>query len=84
MPTTQNVYNSGHFSKRTDLSHPLVLDLGDLGIGVAHHSDQEVQQQDHNDCDEDEEVYFADYFVIRFLHPLPDEANITKRHQEDS
>ena len=27
------------------LTHPLVLDLGDLGVGVAHHGDQQVQQQ---------------------------------------
>ena len=38
------------------LTHPLVLDLCDLGVGVAHHGDQQVQQQDHHDRDEDEEV----------------------------
>ena len=42
-----------------DLSHPLVFDLGDLGVCVAHHGDQQVQQQDHHDRDEDEEVNLA-------------------------
>jgi hypothetical protein len=44
----------------SDLSHPLVLDLGDLGVGVAHHGDQQVDQQDEHDRQEEEaeNLYF--------------------------
>ncbi len=32
--------------KARNLSHPLVLDGGDLAVGVPHHGDEEVHQQD--------------------------------------
>ena len=35
------------------LSHPLVLDLRNLGVGVAHHGDQEVQQKNDEKRHED-------------------------------
>ena len=35
------------------LSHPLVLDLRNLGVGVAHHSDQQVQQENDQKGHED-------------------------------
>ena len=36
------------------LSHPLVLDLGNLGVRVTHHGDQQVDQQDEDDRQEEE------------------------------
>ena len=38
----------------SDLSHPLVLDLGDLGVGVAHHGNQQVDQQHEHHRQEEE------------------------------
>ena len=35
------------------LSHPLVLYLRNLGVGVAHHGNQEVQQKDDQEGHED-------------------------------
>ena len=66
------------------LPHPLILDLRNLGVGVTHHSDQKVEKQNHNNGDEDEEVYFANDLMISVGDSFPDESNITKRHQEDS
>ena len=40
------------------LSHPLVLYLGNLGVGVSHHGNQEVQQQDHKKRHEYEPLNF--------------------------
>ena len=35
------------------LSHPLVLYLRNLGVGVAHHGDQQVQQENDKEGHED-------------------------------
>ena len=59
------------------LTHPLVLDLCDLGVGVAHHGDQQVQQQDDHDGNEDEEVDLADELMVGVWDSIPYKADIT-------
>ena len=36
------------------LSHPLVLDLSNLGVGVTHHGNQQVDQQHKHNRQEEE------------------------------
>ena len=66
------------------LSHPLILDLSNLGVGVSHHSDQQVEKENHHDGDEDEEVNLPDDFVVGVGNTFPDEADISEAHEEHS
>ena len=36
------------------LSHPFILDLGNLGIGVPHHGNQQVDQKNKDNRQEEE------------------------------
>ena len=49
------------------LSHPLVLDLCDLGVRVTHHGDQEVDQQDEDDRQEEEAEQLKNERGLRLL-----------------
>ena len=64
------------------LSHPLVLDLSNLGVRVAHHGNQKIQKENHHDRDEDEEVDLANDLVVGVRDSLPDEADIPKTHEK--
>ena len=58
------------------LAHPLVLDLSYFGVRVAHHGDQQVQQQDDHNRNEDEEVDLADELMVGVWDSIPNEADI--------
>ena len=48
-------FMDGHLTMtEVHLSHPLVLDLGNLGVRVTHHGDQQVDQQDEDNRQEEE------------------------------
>ena len=49
------------------LSHPLVLDLCDLGVRITHHGDQEVDQQDEDDRQEEEAEQLKNERGLRLL-----------------
>ena len=64
------------------LPHPLVLDSSNLGVGVPHHGDQQVEQEDGDDHDEDEPEDPPDDAVVGVAQGAPDVHNLAQGHHE--
>ena len=55
----------------TYLSHPFIFDFGNLGVGVAHHGNQQVHQQDVGNGQKDKTAQ-----LVREGENLMDQYNV--------